>query len=157
MIRAGARLALAALALTVAGGCLSFEWSRHSRQSPPPAGALESLQVGSTTLKDALDLLGAPLDAYEHRETGIALAYGWHQSDAKGARASVPVYDRASASMDYTSRKQGLKGLLLFFDEDLRLTAIREGWLEDLTSGYERQPPAVLDDEPTAHAPEPPR
>lgn len=135
------------LALTWASGCLSVEWSRSSRQSPPPEGALESLQVGATTLKDALDLLGAPLDAYEHRETGIALAYGWHQADSKGLRVSVPVYERASASFDYSRSKQGLKGLLLLFGEDLRLTAIREGWLEDLTSGFERQPPAVLDDE----------
>jgi len=156
--RAVLRLALAGFVVALSSACISVEWRRDSRQSPPPEGAVESFQIGATTLQDALDLLGAPLDAYEYRETGMALAYGWYHAVSKGVRITVPVYDRASASFDYSKSKQGLKGLLLLFDGDLRLVSIREGWLEDLTSGFDRQPPAVLDDDaPQQSAPEPPR
>jgi hypothetical protein len=140
------RIALAAFAVAWACSCISVDWTRGSRQAPPPKAAVEALQVGTSTLKDALDLLGAPLDAYEYRETGMALAYGWHRSDKKGLRVSVPLYDRASASADFSRSRRGLDGLLLLFDEELNLVSIRKGWLEDLTSGFERQPPAVLDD-----------
>jgi hypothetical protein len=150
------RIALAALVAAWACSCISVNWVRGSRQSPPPKGALDALQVGQSTFQDALDLLGAPLDAYEYRETGMALAYGWHRSDTRGLRVSVPVYDHASASADFSRSRRGLEGVLLLFDEQLYLVSVREGWLEDLTTGFERQPPAVLDeaDEPT---PAPPR
>jgi len=135
-----------ALALALAPACLSAEWTRESRQSPPSALARQTLSPGSTALSDALELLGAPLDVYEYRQTGLALAYGWYRSDAKGLRVSVPIYERASASVDYSDNREGLKGLLLLFDEHLRLVSIREGWLADLTAGLERQSPALLDD-----------
>jgi hypothetical protein len=152
------QLALAVLATMALSGCIGLEWSRESRNSPPPAGALETLEIGRTTLKDALDLLGAPLDAYEYRQTGVALAYGWYRHDAKGVRVTLPVYERASASVDYTKRRRGLKGLLLLFGEDLLLVSVREGYLEDLTTGFERQAPAVLEDEPAPPpAQDPPR
>ena len=141
------RIALAACAVAWSCSCISVDWTRGSRQSPPPKGAIAALQVGTSTLQDALDLLGAPLDTYEYRETGMALAYGWHRSDAKGLRVSVPLYERASASADFRKSHRGLDGVLLLFDEHLSLVSIREGWLEDLTSGFRRQPPAVLDSE----------
>lgn len=140
------------LALALAPGCVAVSWARDARQSPPPPQTEVVLIEGSTRLHDALAMLGAPLGVYEYRQTGMALAWGWYRGDSKGLRVSVPVYEQFSASVDYTDNREGLQGMLLLFDEDLRLISIREGWLEDLTEGLERQSPTVLEDieEPAA-------
>jgi hypothetical protein len=132
--------------LALGPGCVAVSWTRDARQSPPPPTAEVQLVEGKTTLDDSLAMLGAPLGVYEYRQTGMALAWGWFRGDSKGLRVSVPVYQNVSASVDYTDNRAGLEGLLLLFDEDLRLVSVRSGWLEDLTSGLERRSPTVLED-----------
>lgn len=134
------------LALAQGPGCVAVRWTRDARQSPPPPQAEVVLVEGRTTLHEALAMLGAPLGVYEYRQTGMALAWGWYRGDTKGLRVSVPVYQNVSASVDYADNREGLEGMLLLFDEDLRLVSVRSGWLEDLTSGFERQSPTVLED-----------
>ena len=134
------------LSLALAPGCVAVRWTRDARQSPPPDQAEVVLVEGTTTLHEALATLGAPLGVYEYRQTGMALAWGWYRGDSKGLRVSVPVYQNVSASVDYTDSREGLEGMLLLFDQDLRLVSVRSGWLEDLTSGLERQSPTVLED-----------
>jgi hypothetical protein len=134
------------LSLALVPGCVAVSWTRDARQSPPPARSEVVLVEGSTRLHEALAMLGAPLAVYEYRQTGMALAWGWYRGDSKGLRVSVPVYEQFSASVDYTDNREGLRGMLLLFDRDLRLSSVREGWLEDLTQGLERQSPTVVDD-----------
>ena len=85
--------------IVLACGCVSVEWSRDSRQSPPPPQATSVLIEGRSSLAETLDLMGAPLDVYEYRQTSVALAYGLYGSDSKGIRVSVPVYQQVSASV----------------------------------------------------------
>jgi hypothetical protein len=141
-----AQALLSGLLCLLAGGCLSIEWSRTSRSRE--VAEFSQLEVGGSDLRQALELLGAPLWVYEHRVHGAALVYGRSVFDTQGFNISVPLGDM-SASLDYTEGETGLRGVLLLFDADLRLTEIREGFLHDLAAGR-RARPAVPQPNPSA-------
>jgi hypothetical protein len=135
--------------LPLCSGCVSLTWERESRNRPISVAAIARLQPGSTDLAACLADLGAPLWVWEHVEHGrpaAALAYGWFDARDLGFRVSVPVSERASASFDYDQVDERMKGLVLFFDEDWKLTEWRTGLLHDLTREA-RRPPAYLEDD----------
>jgi len=72
---------LLALPLALAPSCVTVDWSRESRSSPPPQDATDVLVEGRSTLHDALALLGAPLHVYEYKQLGAALVYGWYEGN----------------------------------------------------------------------------
>jgi hypothetical protein len=142
------------LAAWLCAGCVQFSWSRESRHAPVPAEAVARLAPRTTELGDCLAAFGAPLWAWEHVEggrPGAALAYGWSDERSLGLRVTVNVYRGVSASVDYDQVDQRMRGLVLFFDQDWRLTSWREGLLLDLTREA-RRPPAAVDDEEGAGA-----
>jgi hypothetical protein len=136
---------LPALLACAASACVQVSWSRESHDAPLPAAADAGFTRGETDLAECLELLGAPLWVWEHDPGGgaggAALAYGWFDERNLGFRASVEVYRGASASVDYDQIDQRMRGLVLFFDADWKLTAWREGLLRDLTREVRRPPP----------------
>jgi hypothetical protein len=138
----------ALLLLPLCAGCVSFAWERESRYAPVQHATLVRLEPGRT-LADCLAELGAPLWVWEHVEgeaQAAALAWGWFDERDLGIRVSVPVSEELSASFDYDQIDQRMQGLVLFFDQDWRLTRWRSGFLRDLTREA-RRPPAALEED----------
>lgn len=129
--------ACAALLVALAcPGCLRVAWERQSRHTPVTSAALERLRPAEADLAACLAELGAPLWVWEHVEDGRAsavLAYGWYDQRDLGLRLSIPVYRALSASFEYDKIDERMRGAVLFFGPDWRLTARREGLLRDLT------------------------
>lgn len=122
--------ALAALAL-LGTSCVSANWSRVRRYEVIPEERLAALPE-EATLGDCLELLGAPLVVWEDRAGGVAVAYGWFRAKGLGVGVNVPVARSLAASVDYAQLAEGARGIVLFFDADLRLLTWRSGFLEDL-------------------------
>ena len=121
------------------GSCISVSWQRAS-QSVVVDPSWRDLRIGETELATALERLGAPLFVYEDQVHGVVLVWGRTLLDQNGFNFSVPVSDNASASLDYSEGQAALRGVLLLFDADWRLSLIREGYLRDLTAGRELRP-----------------
>ena len=140
--------ALSAIALACSG-CLRVAWERESRHSPVPPAALGRLEPGRVGLTECLAELGAPLWVWEHVEEGRAsavLAYGWNNQRDLGLRVSVPLYRGLTASYQYDAIDQRMRGVVLFFDADWRLTSWREGLLRDLTAELRPKRPQPVED-----------
>ncbi len=130
-------------------GCVQVSWERESRFDPIELDALQQLEPGKSELGDCLRLFGAPLWVWEQpagKGTGAVLAYGWFHGRDLGLRFSVPVSDYYSASLDYEGIDQRMRGLVLFFGQDWKLSSWRTGLLRDLTREAGR-PPAYVEEE----------
>jgi hypothetical protein len=127
-------------------GCVSVTWTRESRYDPVPGEAVAKLSAGESDLGTCLEALGAPLWVWEHPfnggdgRDGAALAYGWFDERDLGLSFSVPVSKEVSASFDFDKIDARMRGLVLFFDGDWKLTAWRSGLLRDLTREARRPP-----------------
>ncbi len=147
------RAAAFVLAAALGAGCVTLSWERESRHTPVPDPVLAQLETGRSDLTDCLELLGAPLWVWEHvegGEPGAALAWGWINQRDLGVRVSVPVSEQFSVSLDYDRIDLRMKGVVLFFDQDLTLRAWRKGLLRDLSREVRRPPTApaeVLEEE----------
>lgn len=128
------------------GSCVTFAWTRDRHHEPVPRAAIQSLEPARTTLADALAALGAPLFAWEYRGSGAALAWGWTDADHKGFSVGYQFQDTGSVSMSYDDTGSKLRGVVLFFDADLVLERVREGWLRDLEREARRRPAPVEED-----------
>jgi len=140
-------LALLAAAL-LASACLQFRYQRFSRFEPVDELAAADLVPG-TELADCLTTFGAPLWVWEtldERGCGAALAWGWYDSTDRGAQLSTPVSDRFSASFDWDDLDARMRGLVLFFDPEWKLTTRRLGLLRDLTADLRRRRPLRVQD-----------
>ena len=135
--------------LPLCASCVSFTWERESRNSPISQASIARLESGRFGLDECLAELGAPLWVWEDVEDGrpaAALAYGWFDERDFGLRVSVPVTENTSASFDYDQIDSRMKGVVLFFDEDWRLTHLRKGLLRDLTREQRRRPASLEED-----------
>ena len=136
-------IAPALLGALACSSCLRVDWSRDRWQTPPStARDATALEVGAS-LAEVFAALGAPLVVREHRTVGVVVVYGWNQIDSRGANVSVPVSDQLSLSLELRRGRNGARGLLLFFDRDLRLTAAGEGWLDDPRDNNRSPSPSV--------------
>lgn len=129
-------------AAALCSGCFRFAWERETRQVPPSKEALADIVAGETTLAHCLDRLGAPLYVWEYKQNGLALAYGWLEVDNKGVSASVSVAHDMSASFSYDDSDARLRGVVLLFDQDLKLELSKSGYLRDLSLEFARRRPA---------------
>lgn len=139
------RLGLFLLSAALCSSCISGNWNRESRYTPPNVAAFEALEPGVHTLAACLDELGAPLWAWEAADGQSALAWGWLATGDIGFRVSVPVTDSTSGTFTFNNIDQDMQGLVLFFDEDWKLMATRRGLLRDLTQIDARTRPALVD------------
>lgn len=114
-------------------GCLQLRFERDTRLEPVPKSALAALEPGHADLDTVLERLGPPLFAWELPGQGVALAWGWFHSGGWEFKFSIPTPARAvSLYLDYGSEAEHMRGAVLFFDADWKLTRVREGTLRDL-------------------------
>lgn len=153
MIRTAVILAIAALA----SSCVTFRYEREIIEKRPDAALVGAFVVGTASLSEVLDVLGAPNDVWETARGGAACTWGGLLTREWDVDVSVPVTDAASASMSYTDTHAKTRGWLLLFGADDKLELVREGSLADLRRTYARRQPAAvdLDDPPAAPPPEP--
>ncbi len=129
-------------ALPLASGCVTFGWERKLRDVPHSADSTDELRPGEASLSQCLDRLGAPLYVWEYKRDGMALAWGWLDSEEKGFAVSVPVAEQLSASFSYDRIDARMRGIVLLFDEDLTLEFAQRGYLRDLSLAHARRRPA---------------
>ncbi len=131
-------------------GCFSLGWSRGNRDEPISNEALATLTPGESDLTLCLATLGAPTVVWEYQGDGMALAYAWIDSESWGFSASYAFSRYApSASFSYDSRDDQRMGVVLMFDADLTLKALKRGRLGELVPVNRR--PAPLPEDVSRH------
>ena len=141
-------LLVAPLALGL-GSCLQLRFQREARFEPVDELAAAALVPGEADLARCLATFGAPLWVFEVPTpdgVGAALAWGSFYQSNWGVQLSAPVTDWANASVDYDDIDESMRGLVLFFDADWKLTAKRLGLLRDLTASLRRKRPLDPED-----------
>ena len=136
------------LALLSTSACISFEFDRVDRHSPPPPAALASLEPGVTTLDQCLARLGAPWRVREINGQS-ELIWGWERNGAWNTTLSVPISDRGSSNFSYSQEAVGGEGITLRFDEHWVLLQQRSGKLKDLLV-LRAAPPRLVERRPAA-------
>ncbi len=127
--------------------CIQAGWTRETRDKPVPAEALVELGPGAG-LDACLARLGAPLHVQEvavDGAQGAMLVYGWYESRGWGVDVSVPLQERASASVSYDQGTERMRGVALVFDADLLLDHWRDGLVRDLLGEGQRVRPQPVD------------
>lgn len=138
-------------AALLATACVTGDYNKNRTFQRPPYGAYEDLVVGVTNVGHAIDALGAPVSVIEVGR-GLALSWGWLETTEWNVAATVPIGD-ANGRLQFEDTDLKIPGIVLFFDEDWRLTTKREGFLSDLLPN--QQPPRDVDDDLTEPDPEP--
>jgi len=133
---------LALLLALLHGGCVNVFYRHETRFEPPRRGALAELAPDRSDLDDCLTRLGAPLWVWEDRGSGAALAYGWLESGDWNVSVNLPVSNDASASLTWRQIDARMRGVVLFFDTEWTLRAVRKGYLRDLTARLRQRRPS---------------
>ena len=133
----------AAIAGAALAGCVSAEYRREIVHEPIARERLSALEPGVSDLGACLAALGAPAYVWEHSGDGLALGYGWYRHAHWGVGASYQLSRGVTASMNYDDIDAVTRGYVLFFDGTWKLTAVRSGYLRDLTQGLGRRRPAA--------------
>jgi hypothetical protein len=134
----GTGLALLACCALLAG-CVSGQWTRARAHREVRLATLEGLAPGAE-LGACLDALGAPNDVWEAPDGGAALAWWWVDARGWGLTASVPLHDSGSASATWMQADAPGRGVVLFFDDELRLARWRLGGLAGAAERGRRRP-----------------
>ena len=127
------------LAALIPMGCVRLDYFRISHFEPASHAILQRLEGSKAGLQQCLDALGAPLSVGE-LPSGIAVAYGWQDRGQWGFDVSFAFERFLSVRFNYKEIEDSLRGVLLVFDEELRLEAVRRGPLRDLTRQFRRRP-----------------
>jgi hypothetical protein len=135
--------ALAILCVSLLSGCVSFNYGRHTLFEAVWPDAVEQLEIGTSDIGRALELLGAPLYVWEGVGDSIVLAYGAENRKETGFALSVPMFEQASASFNYDDVSSRLEGYVLVFDSDLKLEIVRAGLLRELSKVVRLRPSAA--------------
>jgi hypothetical protein len=136
------KLALLVLCATLSG-CITFSWQRTAAFRAPAEGTLERLRPEVSDLEECLAVLGAPNEVAE-RADGFLLIYAWVDTSNKGVSARVPVTRFFDASLSYSRLSDRFQAVVLFFDQDARLTGLHEGLLGELRK---QRRPLLIEDE----------
>lgn len=133
-LRAVRVLCLLAVA-TATTGCVRFNYSWLNLHEPIEQTDIdelrEELAAGDVELQACLDELGAPVLVWK-TPRGMAIAYGWQDEGSWTIHVGYSWWFVVRAQMDYTSASANLQGLVLWFDEEMRLVTLERGRLSDL-------------------------
>jgi hypothetical protein len=130
-------------AALAAPACVRGSYTRIRTFQAPDDAALASLRPGASELGACLAALGAPLIVRED-DDGAVLAWGWEQYTNWAATVSVPIDDQ-SLSFTYSDTDLRLHGVVGFFDDEWRLTQLREGQLRELLPERRARPQVVTE------------
>lgn len=125
----------------LAAGCLRFSYVVRTEDAPLDGATLGTIQPGVTDLGACLARLGAPNHVFEYRVHGMALLWRFVDSSGWGASLSYSL-DRVapSASFNFDSDDADTTGVMMWFDQDLKLVRWQQGRVSQLTAGFRRQP-----------------
>jgi hypothetical protein len=122
--RCRAALLLAPLLLPAAG-CAAIDWRSARIDLPPDLDAAQCLEVGTSTLTECLELLGAPNEVLEaETDEGWVLTWAWTRSRGWGASVSLPISDSFNASLNWQDDSTGAHRLQLRFAADGTLSEL---------------------------------
>jgi hypothetical protein len=122
------------VALPVLCGCVRGRYVRASEGEPIPDVLLEPLRLDDSDLGDCLVALGAPSLVFP-TESGSWIGMAWLWSDDAGFRINASysaVRAGPSASFEFRNRDVDYRAVVLLLDDELRLRAIRRGFLSDI-------------------------
>ena len=133
--------------LLLASCSISAHYDRDSREEPISVEQTSPLVPGRSELSACLQQLGAPTDVWECREDCVAIAYGWQDQAGWGFSAGFVFRGGASASYRWDSVALDVPGVVLLFDESLKLTQLRRGKLIEIAKEL-RKPkrPTTIDE-----------
>jgi hypothetical protein len=120
--------------------CVQLSFERETRLEPLEEDALAELAPGTSDLQAVLERLGPPILAWELPDQRTALAWGWYHSFGWRVKASDANKSGVSLSFNYDWAKARLRGAVLFFDGDWKLTEVREGVLSELRDASRVRP-----------------
>ncbi len=129
--------AAALLALCLCPGCIYVSWSRTHINEPVSETALARIEPGAT-LEYCLKQLGAPTNVWRSRRGNgqFGIAYGWLDDTTFGLSVSIPFTELFSPSLRLSKGNTDLKGVVLWFNRDLKLYYVQRGRLTELASGF---------------------
>ncbi|MGE0143947.1 MAG: hypothetical protein AB7I19_09605 [Planctomycetota bacterium] len=117
----------------LAGGCLNFRYDRTRVNEPIDAAASDALTIGSATLADVLDHLGAPAIVWPSLDGEVVMAYAWADSAALGLQLSFAFHRLTPAArVSWDDGQDDVPAVLLRLDGNLVLREIRRGVLRDI-------------------------
>lgn len=129
----------AALLLVLLAGCVRFNYGRTSIDEPIADETVAGLAKGDD-LATCLDALGPPRLVWKDPR-GIWLAYIWINERGPSVSVSAPTDGLIpSPSVSYSFTKRRGRGVVLLFDDELKLVFARRG-LTDLPP----EDPSLLD------------
>ena len=120
------------LVLLLLGSCISGNYTRFSRNEPVRDQDMAKLQPGVSDLGACLAALGAPTRVWEAGKGRIALAYTWLGQGDWGVSASYSITQFVSVRLSYDSVEVLTQGLVLIFDQELRLVSMERGLLSQI-------------------------
>ena len=128
--------AVALLCLLLGSGCIYVQWSRTHINKPVSDTALARIEDGAT-LQFCLEVLGAPTNVWRSRRDNghFGLAYGWLDDTTVGLSISVPFTELFSPSLRLSKGIAKLRGVVLWFNRDLKLYYIQKGFLSEIAAG----------------------
>ena len=138
---------LAPLAPLVLGGCLNFNYVYRSIDEPIDGAVIERLAPDRDDLAACLARLGAPRYVWELPNDGCALAYGWSSHADWGFSVSWSPRELSygGPSFEFDSTDETFFGVVLMFDGQLLLRAVRRGYLRDIAADLVRRPGDPVD------------
>jgi hypothetical protein len=74
---------------------------------------------------------------------GALLAWGWVDERAFGLNLSIPVARSVSANLGYHRSFEGLRGLVLFFDETWTMQSMNRGYLAEILPDRRSRPSLI--------------
>ena len=114
-------------------GCLNFRYDRNRVNEPIDVTASETLTIGSATLADVLDRLGAPAIVWPSLDGEVVMAYAWADSAALGLQLSFAFHRLTPAArVSWDDGQDDVPAVLLRLDGGLVLREIRRGVLRDI-------------------------
>jgi hypothetical protein len=129
--------------LAAAPGCVRFNYRWLNLHEPIEQAQIDrlsqALAAGEVELQACLDELGAPVLVWS-APRGIALAYGWQDKGAWTVHVGYTWQWVFRLQVDYSSAVSHLDGMVLWFDDDLRLVALERGHLRDLVQRHRPEP-----------------
>jgi hypothetical protein len=128
------------LAALISSACISLEWSRSSLHQPIDDARTTHFAIGSSTLGNALDDLGAPLYVWQLPRDHVALAWGWFNSRDLSVQLSLPTDSPADPSFEYSQIDNRLRGYVFVFDHSDSLVFVKRGYLAEIADELRRRP-----------------
>ncbi|MHC4550983.1 MAG: hypothetical protein ACYTEZ_19710 [Planctomycetota bacterium] len=114
--------------LVLLAACVRLQWSRTRINEPIPDAVVDGLTEG-TDLGRCLGVLGAPQRVWDDPR-GVALMYSWLDEQGLGLTLSIPLEGLFNPpAFSYDSGRRRWRGVVLFFDHDLKLRYLRRGFL----------------------------